>query len=230
MIKESLQATYDNISEACRRSGRNPDSVQLIAVSKFKSVDDIMEAYNAGQRVFGENHVKEMLQKEEILPDDIQWHMIGHLQTNKVRSVIGKTCLIHGIDSIHLADVIDSESRKQGIISEGLLEINMGGEESKWGFPGEIDKIDLEHISAYKNLRIRGLMTVAPYVDDPEKNRTIFRKIKALSVDIESKNYDNISMEMLSMGMTADYVVAVEEGATHVRVGTGIFGARDYSV
>ena len=229
MISEALKTVNDNIRDACMRAGRNSDEVHLIAVSKFKPVEDISEAYNAGQREFGENHVKEMLDKEILLPKDIKWHMIGHLQTNKVRQLVGKTCLIHSIDSVHLAEAIDFESRRIGIVSEGLLEINMSGEESKWGFPGEIDQIDLDKFSKFKNLRIRGLMTVAPYVDNPEKNRTIFRKIKALSVDIESKNYDNISMEMLSMGMTADYVVAVEEGATHVRVGTGIFGARDYT-
>ena len=226
MISENLKIINDNISRACKQNGRAEDEVKLIAVSKTKPVAMIQEAYNLGIRDFGENKVKELLTKKPDLPEDISWHMIGHLQTNKVKSVIKEVKLIHSIDSLKLADVVDIEARKAGITVDGLLEVNVAGEESKFGFsPDEVFEL-LERFSVYKFLRIKGLMTVAPFVQNPEDNRKIFYNLRKLSVDIMSKKNDNISMNFLSMGMTGDYTIAVEEGADFIRIGTGLFGAR----
>ena len=227
MIKENLASVEAQILEACQKAGRRREDVTLIAVSKTNPVQRIKEAYDLGVRDFGENKVKEMLGKEPQLPEDIRWHLIGHLQTNKVKSVLEHTVLIHSIDSIKLSDTIDFEARKKGIVAEGLLEVNVAEEESKFGFlPEELFPL-LDRLKQYKNLRIRGLMTVAPIVTDPEENRDIFRILCKLSIDIKSKNIDNVTMGVLSMGMTGDYTVAIEEGATMIRVGTGIFGKRE---
>ena len=227
MLKDNLELVRSTVAAAAERSGRRAEDVTIVAVSKTKSAELIKEAYDLGVRDFGENKVKEMLNKEPVLPEDIRWHLIGHLQTNKVKSILGKTVLIHAIDSLKLSDTIDFEARKKNMRAEGLLEINVAKEESKYGFfPEEIPEV-LERLKQYRNLRIRGLMTVAPMVEDPEENRAVFRRLRELSIDIKSKNIDNVTMNVLSMGMTGDYSVAVEEGATLVRVGTGIFGARE---
>ncbi|MGP1348898.1 MAG: YggS family pyridoxal phosphate-dependent enzyme [Stomatobaculum sp.] len=227
MIRERIEAAENVIQEACRRTGRRREEVTLIAVSKTNPVERIREAYDCGLRDFGENKVKEMLGKEPRLPEDIRWHLIGHLQTNKVKTVLEKTVLIHSIDSMKLSDMIDFEARKKRIIVEGLLEVNVAREESKFGFlPEELLPL-LSRLSQYRNLKIRGLMTVAPIVGDAEENRGVFRRLRDLSIDIKSKSTDNIDTSVLSMGMTGDYRVAVEEGATLVRVGTGIFGERE---
>lgn len=227
MIKENLELVEKHIQEACAAAGRSREELTLIAVSKTNPAARIYEAYEAGIRDFGENRVKELFSKREQLPADIRWHLIGHLQTNKVKSVLGKTVLIHGIDSLKLLDSIDFESRKQGIVSEGLLEVNVAGEESKFGFlPEELFPL-LDRLRQYRNLKICGLMTVAPNVQNPEENRAVFRRLRELSIDIKSKKVDNVSMNVLSMGMTGDYRVAIQEGATLIRVGTGIFGARE---
>lgn len=225
-IRENLRQVEANIQSVCRRAGRSRDEVSLIAVSKTNPAARVREAYLLGQREFGENRVKELLEKEAQLPQDIRWHLIGHLQTNKVRAVIDKTVLIHSIDSLKLADTIDFEARKKQILVNGLLEINVAEESSKYGFYiEEISKI-LNRLHQYKNLKIRGLMTVAPIVSDPEQNRGVFRRLKELSIDINCKYADNMAMSILSMGMTGDYCVAIEEGATLIRIGTGIFGTR----
>lgn len=224
MIEKNLIEVQKKIME----SGllRDSKEITLIAVSKTQSIERIEKAYKLGIRDFGENRVQELLQKIEKLPKDIRWHMIGHLQTNKVRQIIGKVDLIHSIDSLHLADAIETEGKKKGIYIKGLLEFNIAKEESKYGFQiEEMEKV-LEHMTHFQYLSIEGLMTVAPFVKDAEENRKVFKKLHQLSVDIKSKNVDNISMRYLSMGMTGDYEVAIQEGATHIRVGTGIFGAR----
>lgn len=227
MIRENLERTEQTINEALKAAGREPGAARLIAVSKTKPAEAVMEAYSCGIRDFGENKVKELLSKEAELPKDIRWHMIGHLQTNKVKSLIGKTVLIHSVDSVRLSDTLDFEARKAGITVCGLLEVNVTGEETKFGFaPEELIPL-LDRLKQYRNLKIMGLMTVAPDVDDPEENRPVFQRLRQLSIDIKCKNADNVSMNELSMGMTGDYRVAVEEGATFVRVGTGIFGARE---
>lgn len=229
MIKENLISVENEIREACLRAGRRREDVTLIAVSKTKPVSDLEEAYALGVRVFGENKVQELADKYEVLPKDIEWHMIGHLQRNKVKYIIDKVALIHSVDSLRLAETIEKEAAKRNITVNILIEVNVAREESKFGLmPEELEEF-IAKISDFSHIRVKGLMTIAPFVADSEENRVIFQRLHKLSVDIETKNVDNITMRVLSMGMTNDYSVAVEEGATMVRVGTGIFGARDYS-
>jgi len=228
MLKENLNEVEKNILQACEKAGRNREDITLIAVSKTKHVSMLLEIYEEGIRDFGENKVQELASKYEEMPKDIRWHMIGHLQRNKVKQVIDKACLIHSVDSYRLAEEINIQAKKKNIVVPILVEVNIAEEESKFGIHRE-DAIQLvEEIAELENIRIEGLMTIAPYVEDPEENRQYFRNIKQLSVDITRKNIDNVTMHVLSMGMTGDYTVAIEEGATLVRVGTGIFGARNY--
>ncbi len=228
MITENLQLVEEKIRMACQRSGRRREDVTLIAVSKTKPVSDIQKAYAAGIRQFGENKVQELDQKIGQLPADIQWHLIGHLQRNKVKYIAGRVSLIHSVDSYRLAEEINIHAKKRNIRIPVLLEINAAGEESKFGVRPEEAAELVEEILPLDGVKIQGLMTVAPFVSNPEENREIFRAMKQLSVDIAGKNYDNVSMDTLSMGMTNDYEIAIEEGATMVRVGTGIFGERVY--
>ena len=230
MLKDNLKQVQDNIAAACRRAGRSADEVTLIAVSKTKPVEMLQEIYDAGVRTFGENKVQELMDKEEVLPKDIQWHMIGHLQRNKVKYLMGKVALIHSVDSLRLAQEISSQSVKHQTETDILIEVNIAGEETKFGTTREEAVSLVQEAAKLPNIHVKGLMTIAPETDDPENNRKYFRQIKDLSVDIERQNIDNVSMKILSMGMTGDYTVAVEEGATMVRVGTGIFGARNYSL
>lgn len=228
MIKENLNEVRANIEKACLKAGRDPKEVCLIAVSKTKPVEMLQEAYDYGAREFGENKVQEMCDKIPQLPEDISWHMIGHLQTNKVKYIVGKTKLIHSVDSIRLAEEISKESCKKGMTSDILVEVNVAGEETKFGITSEETAAFVEKISKLPGICVKGLMTIAPFVENPESNREIFRKLKKLSIDITNKHIDNVSMSILSMGMTNDYMTAIEEGATYVRVGTGIFGERNY--
>lgn len=228
MLKENLETVEKNIEEACKRAGRAREEVTLIAVSKTKPVEMLREIYGEGIRDFGENKVQELCDKIEQLPTDINWHMIGHLQRNKVKYIVGNVSLIHSVDTYRLAEEINIQAKKRNIVVPILVEVNIAGEESKFGTSAEDAILLVEDISKLENVRIKGLMTIAPYVVDAEENRPYFRKIKQLSVDITNKNIDNVSMEILSMGMTGDYTVAIEEGATMVRVGTGIFGERNY--
>lgn len=229
MIAEQLQTIREDIRQACIRSGRNPEEVTLIAVSKTKPVSMIQEAIQAEQIVFGENKVQELCSKYEELPKNLHWHMIGHLQRNKVKYVADKVALIHSVDSFRLAKTIDQEGEKIGRVIPLLIEVNVAQEETKFGVSVEDTLPLISEISTLSHVEIRGLMTIAPYVEDPEENRPVFRKLKQLSVDIKDKNMNNVYMDILSMGMTNDYQVAVEEGATLVRVGTGIFGERNYA-
>ena len=226
MVKEQLEEVREHIREACARVGRNPEEVTLIAVSKTKPIPMLPEAYDAGARDFGENKVQELTAKKPELPADIRWHMIGHLQRNKVHQVVGKAVLIHSVDSLRLAQQIEAEAAKQGMDADILLEVNVAREERKFGFFLEEVEEAARTISAFPDVHIRGLMTIAPFVENPEENREIFKKLYQFAVDIGRKNIDNVTMDVLSMGMTGDYQVAIEEGATMVRVGTGIFGAR----
>lgn len=229
MLKDALIEVENNILDACERSGRNPEEVTLIAVSKTKPVEMLQEVYNEGIRDFGENYVQELADKIEIMPKDIRWHMIGHLQRNKVKYIVGKVACIHSVDSLRLAEVINERSIKLGVVTKIMAEVNIAGEESKFGFTRDEVFDFAEKVSTMEGVKLVGLMTSAPYVNDPEENRQYFREMKSLSVDINEKNINNINITELSMGMTNDYIVAVEEGATHVRVGTAIFGARNYS-
>ena len=229
MLKENLANVEKNIEQACKNAGRSRDEVTLIAVSKTKPVEMLQEIYDENIRDFGENKVQELCSKMDQLPSDIRWHMIGHLQRNKVKYIVGKVELIHSVDTYRLAEEINIQAKKQNVIVPILVEVNIAHEESKFGISAEDAILLVEEISKLENIRIKGLMTIAPYVENPEDNRLYFRKIKQLSVDITNKNIDNVFMEILSMGMTGDYEVAIEEGATMVRVGTGIFGERNYN-
>ena len=230
MVQEQLEEVRQNIRNACERSGRKVEDVTLIAVSKTKPVPMLQEAYDAGARDFGENKVQEMLEKEPQLPSDIRWHMIGHLQTNKVKYIVGKTALIHSVDSLHLAKEIEKQAAKNNVIVPILIEVNIAEEESKFGIHKEETIALVREVAQMQHVHIRGLMTIAPYVENPEDNRPYFKGIRQLSVDIKQENIDNVDMDVLSMGMTGDYMVAIEEGATLVRVGTGIFGERQYHI
>ena len=190
----------------------------------------IEEAMEAGARVFGENKVQELCDKYEQLPKDLHWHLIGHLQRNKVKYIVDKAELIHSVDSLKLAEEISKEALKKNVEVNILIEVNVAEEESKFGVSVEETPDLVEQIAKLPGIHIQGLMTIAPYTEDPEENRPVFRTLKKLAVDIKKKNIDNVCMDVLSMGMTGDYQVAVEEGATLVRVGTGIFGERNYEV
>lgn len=230
MIAENIRSVEQRIQAACARAGRRRDEVTLICVTKTMPVTDLQEAYDEGQRNFGENRVQEITEKYPLLPDDIRWHMIGHLQRNKVKYLMDRVVMIHSVDSASLARTISKEAVKAGRTMDILLEVNAAGEESKFGLAYEEVLPLVREIAPLPGLHICGLMTVAPYTDDPETNREFFKKLRDLSVDIDRQSIDNVSMHTLSMGMTGDFEVAIEEGATHIRVGTAIFGKRDYTV
>ena len=227
-VTENLDEVERRIQAACDRAGRDRSEVTLIAVSKTKPIEMIDEAVNAGIRIFGENKVQELVTKHDEMEEGLEWHMIGHLQTNKVKMLPGRAKMIHSVDSIHLAEEIDKQFGKAGQIAHVLIEVNMAGEESKFGLrPQDVESF-LDEIAKFANIHVHGLMTIAPFVEDANENRKIFTDLKKLLIDMRRKNNDNIDMRELSMGMTGDYEVAIEEGATFVRVGTGIFGARNY--
>ena len=228
MIHDNLEQVQQRIKEACDRAGRDEGEVTLISVSKTKPLSMLKEAYEAGARDFGENKVQELMEKIPEMPEDVRWHMIGHLQRNKVKYIVGKVFLIHSVDSLRLAEEISREALKQNKQVNILLEVNVAEEESKFGAALEETAELVSNVAKLQGIHICGLMTIAPFVENAEDNRQYFRKLKQLSVDIERKNIDNVNMDVLSMGMTGDYSVAVEEGATYVRVGTGIFGERNY--
>lgn len=229
-IEKNLISIEQRISDACRRSGRTRDEVTLIAVSKMNPAEAVIEANNCGINTFGENKVQELTDKIEQVGRELNWHLIGHLQTNKVKYVVGKVAMIHSVDSYHLAEAISRESVKKGVETDILIEVNIASEESKFGVnPNDCVSV-VRQISSLPNVRICGLMTVAPDTDEPESNRPCFRRMKELSVDIASQNIDNVTMNVLSMGMSGDFEVAIEEGATHVRIGTSIFGRRNYTI
>ena len=229
MLKENLINVENNIMKACEKAGRNRSEVTLIAVSKTKPVEMLQEVYDQGIRYFGENKVQEMCDKMEVMPKDINWNMIGHLQTNKVKYIVGKTSLIHSVDSLKLAEEIQKQAIKNNVVVDILVEVNIANEETKFGISKEETIQMVKDIAKLDHIRIKGLMTIAPFVENPEDNRLYFREIKQLSVDINNQNIDNVGMDILSMGMTGDYMVAIEEGSTMVRVGTGIFGERNYN-
>ncbi len=229
MIRENLEIVEKNICRACEKSGRARDEVTLIAVSKTKPVSDIRQAMDCGIKVFGENKVQEIRDKTEEITEPLFWHMIGHLQVNKVKYLPGKVCMIHSVDNKKLADEIEKQAAKHDLKMDVLIEVNMAHEDTKFGLSPD-ETIDfVREISSYEHLCIRGLMTIAPYTEDPESNRVYFRGLRELKDKINKLAIPNVKMDTLSMGMTGDYEVAIEEGATFVRVGTGIFGERDYA-
>ena len=230
MLLDNLKDVEERLQAACDRSGRKREDVLLVAVSKTKPVEMIEEVMTAGIVDFGENKPQELRDKYEVLPQNLRFHMIGHLQTNKIKYVIDRVVLIHSIDSIHLAEAVNAEAKKHNRIMPVLVEVNVAQEESKSGFLVEKTENAIREIAKLSNIRVEGLMTIAPFVENAEENRQYFVKLRKLSVDIAAKNIDNVTMHHLSMGMTGDYEVAIEEGATMVRVGTGIFGERNYQI
>ena len=231
-MKEGLEDTQQAIINAARRAGRDPSEVTLVAVGKTKPASMIRELYDLGVRDFGENKVQELTAKYEELPKAIRWHMIGHLQSNKVKYIVDKVAMIHSVDSLRLAQVIEKEAVKKDVDHvDVLLEVNVSGEESKYGMtPAEVEE-QIDQFFDLKRVRIRGFMTVAPFAEDPEEVRPYFKRLKQLSVDIQNKTIDNnIDVGLLSMGMSGDFEAAIEEGASFVRVGTRIFGARNYAL
>jgi len=230
MIEQSLKEVRENISSACQASGRKVDEVTLIAVSKTKPIERLREAYDLGIRDFGENKVQELAEKYDRLPKDIRWHMIGHLQRNKVKYIVDKVALIHSVDSIRLLQTIEQEAAQKQCTVDVLLQVNIAAEESKFGIkPIELLEY-MEEIVRLNYVKVRGLMTIAPYVKNAEENRKYFCDLRKLFVDITHENVDNGNVSILSMGMSGDYMVAIEEGSTMIRVGTSIFGEREYPV
>ena len=231
MLKENYEKVKENIVRACEKAGRSPEDVTLIAVSKTKPLSDIEELLSDTDAVdFGENKVQELVDKYENVSRPVNWHMIGHLQTNKVKYIVDKVCMIHSVDSLNLAKTIEKEAAKHDVTVNILIEVNVAQEESKFGL--KVDEVIpfIEKISQFQHICVKGLMTIAPFVENPEDNRPVFANLHKLSVDIMNKNIDNVNVSILSMGMTNDYEVAIEEGATMVRIGTGIFGARNYNI
>lgn len=230
MIKDNVAKVEARIQAACERAGRKREEVTLIAVSKTKPVSDIYQVMETGIVDYGENKVQELCDKIETIQEPLNWHMIGHLQRNKVKYIVDKVRLIHSVDSLRLAEQISQEACKKNVDVDILIEVNVAEEESKFGL-STVEVIELiKSVAKLENVHIKGLMTVAPFTEQPEDNRPYFRNLKQLAVDIARENIDNVTMNVLSMGMTGDYEVAIEEGATMVRVGTGIFGERNYLV
>ncbi|MFI3207699.1 MAG: YggS family pyridoxal phosphate-dependent enzyme [Eubacteriales bacterium] len=229
-LEYNLQEVEEKIISACKRSGRKREEVTLIAVSKTKPIEMLQSIYNCNIRHFGENKVQELVSKEEALEKDINWHMIGHLQKNKVKYIAKFVSCIHSVDSLSLASIIQKEGEKADRIIDVLIEINVAEEESKFGIKLCEAEDFIREIAKFSHINVRGLMTIAPFVPNSEENRIHFIKLRELLVDINDKNIDNINMSVLSMGMSNDYEVAIEEGATHVRVGTSIFGERNYNL
>ena len=229
MIRENLETVEKNIADACKRAGRDRKDVTLIAVSKTKPVSDLMEAYDAGIKVFGENKVQELVDKIGQMPEDVHWHMIGHLQRNKAKYIVGRVDLIHSVDNEELAQEINKRAENAGVVQDILIEVNIADEDTKYGITAERAEEFYVNISKLPYVNVRGLMCVAPYVENAESNRQYFVKLRKIYVDITNKLMHNSRVDVMSMGMTGDYQVAIEEGATMVRVGTGIFGARNYN-
>ena len=226
MLIERYNEVKKHVEEACKRVGRDPREVTVIAVSKTKPLEMVEELRKEKVLDFGENKVQEIRDKYANISWPVRWHLIGHLQTNKIKYIVDKVALIHSVDSIKLAQAIDKEAAKHDVCVPILLEVNVAQEETKFGLKTEEVLPLVESIAKFPHIKIQGLMTIAPFVENSEENREIFTNLRKLSVDIAQESVDNVSMDVLSMGMTIDYQTAIEEGSTCVRVGTGIFGTR----
>lgn len=228
-IADNLQHIREQMTNACVSAGRNPDEVTLLAVTKTVDADRINAAIRLGVQQIGENRVQEFLGKrDDLLLTDVQTHLIGHLQTNKVRQIVGKVQMIQSVDSLRVATAIDRCSRELGIVTPILVEVNIGGEEAKSGASSENLEELLIAIAPLQGIEVRGLMTVPPILHKESEKREIFSKMYQLFVDIREKKLDNITMQILSMGMSGDYREAILEGSTMVRVGSALFGERQY--
>ncbi len=230
LIKENAVRIRKKVRDAAERSGRSLEDITLIAVTKTQGVEKIQHALQAGMLDLGENKVQELCDKYPLVDTECRWHLIGHLQTNKVKFIIDKVHMIHSLDRLDLADEIQKRAAKAGRTMDVLVQVNVAGEETKFGIAPEEARSFVKQLAVYPNLRVRGLMTVAPHVQNPEETRPVFRQLKKIFIDIRQENIDNINMDYLSMGMSNDYEIAIEEGANMVRIGTAIFGARNYPV
>ena len=230
MLKENLEEVRRRAWAACERAGRKREDVTLIAVSKTKPVSAIREIMDCGVVDFGENKVQELCGKIEEIEEPLHWHLIGHLQRNKVKYIVDKAYLIHSVDSLRLAKEIQKEAEKCNVTCPVLIEINIGGEESKDGIPKEEAIPLIREIAELSRVRVRGLMTIAPPVEEPEEARGYFKEMRTLFEAVKAEQIPGVEMKELSMGMTGDFEVAIEEGATMVRVGTAIFGERQYAL
>lgn len=230
-IRESIEATRLSIKQTAEQAGRNADEIMLLAVTKTVDLDIIDEAIAYGITDVGENKPQELKRKYEAIGDKVKWHQIGSLQSNKVKYIIDKVELIHSLDRLSLANEIDTRAKMIDKKIDCLVQVNISGEESKHGLAKD-DVLDfIKKCSVdYKNINIKGLMTMAPFDADETEIRKVFRSLKELSVEIKNENIENVDMAELSMGMSGDYKIAIEEGATIVRIGTSIFGKRNYSV
>jgi pyridoxal phosphate enzyme (YggS family) len=232
-MSEELNFIYDNcdrirerISAAARRAGRDPSDVKLIAVSKTVDPDRIRKALEWGIADLGENRVQELCDKADILDGGFRWHLIGHLQTNKVKYIIDKVGMIHSLDRMELAEEIQKRAEKAGRVVEALVQVNVAAEDTKFGISPEEALGFIRNVAEMGNIKIKGLMTIAPLAESPEEVRWVFAGLRKLLIDIRKENIDNIDMDCLSMGMSNDFEVAIEEGATMVRIGTALFGKR----
>jgi pyridoxal phosphate enzyme (YggS family) len=225
-IADNLKLVLDKIRIAARMSGRDPESVQLVAVSKTRPAADVNEAARNGQLVYGENYAQELVAKAGEVTEAVEWHFIGHLQSNKVRQIAGLVTMIHSVDRLSLAEEIDRQWGKLGKVCDVLIEVNLAREETKSGTTAMAVLELVRQVSLLHHLRIMGLMTMPPFFDDPEAARPYFRELRRLAEEIAMENIPNVSMTALSMGMSGDFEAAVAEGATLVRVGTAIFGER----
>lgn len=223
-VATRLQAIHDRIGEAARRSGRTSEDIALVAVSKTHPPESIREAFGEGQKIFGENRVQELLSKAPLLPSSIRWHLLGHLQSNKIRKVLPVCELIHGVDSLELALDIDRIAGELGLFPRILLEVNVSGEGTKFGFKPDVLRSELETLLALPKIQIDGLMTIAPYTEEPEQTRPVFGALRELRDKLAVSG--GAPLTTLSMGMSGDFEIAIEEGSTLVRVGTAIFGER----
>ena len=224
VIKNNLEIIKEKIKKAALKANRSPEEIKLVAVTKTATIEQIKEAISAGIKIIGENKVQEAKEKYQILTADTEWHLVGHLQTNKVKYAIEIFDCIQSVDSIKLAKEIDKRSLQFGKTTNVLVEVNVSGEETKYGIKPEEVELFLKEISEFSGIRVRGLMTIAPIEKDKEEVRPYFRKLREISKEIKSKNIKNVKMDYLSMGMTDDFEVAIEEGANMVRIGRGIFG------
>lgn len=228
-IKENLDSVRENIKKACAKIDRNSSDIVLVAVTKTIDESIVNESLKYDINDIGENKVQEVQRKYDLIEKPVKWHLIGHLQRNKVKYIIDKVDLIHSVDSERLAEEINKKAMGINKVMDILIQLNISHEETKFGLERkELDEL-ISAISKMSNVRVRGLMTMAPYYENPEDARWIFKKMKETFEELRNNDYNNIQMDYLSMGMTNDYIIAIEEGANIVRVGTGIYGARDYS-
>jgi len=227
-IAEHISKIEERIAQAVLRSGREPGSVRLVAVSKTKPAAAVAEAFSCGQRIFGENYVQELVGKHAELPGEISWHFIGNLQSNKVRQIAGLVDLIHSVDRLSLATEIDRQWGAIGKVCDVLIQVNISREATKGGATSEELLALVQEVARMPNLRVCGLMTMPPFFDDPEGARPYFRALKELAKELEAAAVPGVEMRELSMGMSGDFEAAIEEGATLVRVGSALFGEREY--